>query len=325
MDEIADLIRLLAEAPAEEAPMSRPKELLDRLAIERAVQEGVVQPGAAVPDADPKYQSQMVGTTASPTVPSATGGVPSKINLRQPTIGSSASPIAGMPTAGQAASPSPTQTQIGATANPKTGIPDVPVEVQIQSPAQFAGRPAPVRSVEAVAGMPAQPTVGQAESQSPAAVRPGSAQTGPAASPTQPLTETQRAAEAKRAEVMSAPTARVMSPETFMSRVATPKILDAIAGMPAATRQRETVMAVASPNPRSQVTISVPPAFPIDPKEAFSMVDEQMELPPRQEPIERRNIVVDTTDLKLESTEAYVSRMFHSTEGARSDLDRFVL
>ena len=325
MDEIADLIRLLAEAPAEEAPMTRPKELLDRLAIERAVQEGVVQPGPAVPDAEPKYQSQTTGTTASPIAPSPTGGVPSRINIQQPLTSSPASPVAGMPSVGQPASPSSTQTQTGATANPKTGIPDVPVEVQVQSPTQFAGQPAPVHPVEAVAGMPAQPVVGQPEFQKQAAARSGSAQTGPAASPTQPTMETQRAAEAKRAEVMSAPTAKVMSPETFMSMVATPKILDAIAGMPAATRQRETVMAVASPNPRAQVTISVPPAFPIDPKEAFSMVDEQMELPPRQEPIERRNIVADTTDLKLESTEAYVSRMFHSTEGARTDLDRFIL
>lgn len=116
-----------------------------------------------------------------------------------------------------------------------------------------------------------------------------------------------------------------MAPETFMGRVATPKILDAIAGMPAERRQRETVVGVASPSPKAQVTISVPPAFPIDPKEAFSIVDEQLELPPRQDPINPREIRANLDDLHLESTEAFVARSYQNNEGASSELDRYYL
>lgn len=118
---------------------------------------------------------------------------------------------------------------------------------------------------------------------------------------------------------------KVMAPETFMGRVATPKILDAIAGMPAERRQRETVVGVASPSPKTQVTISVPPAFPIDPKEAFSIVDEQLELPPRQDPINPRDIRANLDDLQLESTEAFVARSYQNNEGASSELDRYYL
>jgi hypothetical protein len=221
MDEIADLIRLLAEAPAEEPPMTRPKELLDRVAIERAVKEGVVQPGPAVPDA-----------AVNPF--QAVKGIASQFKFSQPESKTQASP-------------SQNPQQIGAVANPRTGIPNVEMPV------------------------------------------------------------------------------KVMAPETFAGRVATPRLLDAIAGVNPTVRANETVVAVASPNPRTQVTISVPPAFPIDPKEAFSMVDEQIQLPPRQDPLSRRDIFANVQDLQLESTETLVARSFQSMEGARSELDRYVL
>lgn len=221
MIEIEGLIRLLAEAPSEDAPMTRPKELLDRVAIERVAQEGVVQPGPAVPNAK-----------ASPS--QTITGVQSKFNFQQPAMGAPASLLQP-------------QRTTGATADPNTGMPSIDMPV------------------------------------------------------------------------------KVMSPETFMGRVATPKILEAIAGMPAERRQQETVIGVASPSPRAQVTISVPPAFPIDPKEAFSIVDEQLELPPRQTSTPVREIRANLDDLKLESTEAFVARSYQGNEGASSELDRYYL
>ena len=234
MIEIEGLIRLLAEAPAEDAPMTRPKELLDRVSIERVAQEGVVQPGPAVPDAK-----------ASP--PQAVPGVQSKFMFPQPAVGPTANPLQQIRAAGQSAQAQQAQQTVGATADPKTGMPSMDVKV------------------------------------------------------------------------------KVMSPETFMGRVATPKILEAIAGMPAERKQRETLVGAASPTPKTQVTISVPPAFPIDPKEAFSAVDEQLELPPRQDPVKVREIRANLDDLKLESTEAFVARSYQGNEGASSDLDRYYL
>lgn len=244
MDEIADLIRLLAEAPAEEAPMTRPKELLDRVAIERVAQQGVVQPGPAVPDARVNTATTETGAQPEPKPPRPVSINPSRFNFRQPES------IVG-------AMPNPVQQVKGMTANPRTGIPNVDVQVKVT----------PFNTATTVASM---------------------------------------------------------APETFNARVATPQMLESIAGMPASVRQQETLVAVASPTPRSQVTITVPPAFPVDPKEAFSAVDEQVQLPPRPDPIQR-DIRANFDDLQLESTEAFVSRSFQSMEGARSDLDRFIL
>lgn len=247
MIEIEGLIRLLAEAPAEDAPMTRPKELLDRVAIERVAQEGVVQPGPAVPNAKVSTAQMVMGARPEPNPSQTTTGVPSRFNFQQPSLGPTANPIQQIQSEGQTAKATQPQRTTGATADPKTGMPSMDMPV------------------------------------------------------------------------------KVMAPETFMGRVATPKILDAIAGMPAERRQRETVVGVASPNPRTQVTISVPPAFPIDPKEAFSIVDEQLELPPRQDPIHPREIRANLDDLQLESTEAFVARSYQQNEGASSELDRYYL
>lgn len=247
MIEIEGLIRLLAEAPAEDAPMTRPKELLDRVAIERVAQEGVVQPGPAVPNAKVNTAQTVTGARPEPNPSPQVSGVPSKFNFRQPSSGPTANPIQQIQSEGQTAKATQSQRTTGATADPKTGMPSMDMPV------------------------------------------------------------------------------KVMAPETFMGRVATPKILEAIAGMPAERRQRETVVGVASPSPKTQVTISVPPAFPIDPKEAFSIVDEQLELPPRQDRINPREIRANLDDLQLESTEAFVARSYQNNEGASSELDRYYL
>lgn len=233
MDEISDLIRLLAAAPAEEAPMTRPKEMLDRIAIERAVREGVVPAGPAVPGAEARPAELITGPPTSPVAPRESRGNPSQFNF--PKQGSQAG-----------ANPRVNQVQMGLTANPRTGIPNVPMDV------------------------------------------------------------------------------KVMSPETFIGRVATPKILTAMAGMPSQPKGGETFTGVASPTPRSQVTITVPPAFPIDPQQAFDAADEQLNVPPRPRSIEARGIRSDQDDAPLESTEAYVARSYQAVDGSRSDIDRWV-
>lgn len=80
----------------------------------------------------------------------------------------------------------------------------------------------------------------------------------------------------------SVPPADVMSPETFMGKAATPHIMRAIEGIPVEVRRNQYVQAVASPTPTSTVSVTVPPAFPIDPAQAFARVDEEMRIPPRQ-------------------------------------------
>jgi hypothetical protein len=110
-----------------------------------------------------------------------------------------------------------------------------------------------------------------------------------------------------------------------MARVATPKMLDAIAGLPASVRSKDTIIAVASPTPKSQVTITVPPAFQDTYRDLFTAVDEQLELPPRPMSSAVREIQANLSDLKLESTEAFVSRSYQDVEGNSSDLDRWSL
>lgn len=66
MDEIEDLIRLLVEAPAEEPPLTRPRELLERIAIEKAVTGDQPPKEAAVPPAEPTPPRQSLGAVANP-------------------------------------------------------------------------------------------------------------------------------------------------------------------------------------------------------------------------------------------------------------------
>lgn len=234
MEEISDLIRLLAEAPMEEPPMSRPKDLLDRIALERVVSEGVQPIGNVVPYAEP----------------------------------------------------APPQTAVGAAANPRTAIPDIPVAVNVSQLERIPGRPANPQKSEVVAGRTVTPK------------------------PQQPM---------KIGE------ARVMSPETMAGRVATPRILDTLAGIPAGLKEKQSFTGQAQVTPRSQVTVTVPPNFPLNPKEIFSVVDDLIQLPPRQDVSGARDIRVPISTGDLESTESYVARSFMANEGNTSDLDRWHL
>ena len=110
-----------------------------------------------------------------------------------------------------------------------------------------------------------------------------------------------------------------------MARVATPRMLDTIAGLPASVRNKDTIVAVASPSPRSNVTITVPPAFQESYRDLFTAVDEQLELPPRKQRVPTREIKPDLADLQLESSEAFVARSYQQFEGNSSDLDRWSL
>jgi hypothetical protein len=119
--------------------------------------------------------------------------------------------------------------------------------------------------------------------------------------------------------------ARVFSPETMTGRVATPKILDTIAGLPAALREKQTSTGQAQVTPRAQVTVTVPPNFPLNPKDIFTVVDDLIQLPPRQDVSGARDLRVSKASSDLESTEAYVARSFMDNEGNTSDFERWHL
>lgn len=197
-----------------------------------------------------------------------------------------AKPSDKIPAMGVTAIPASTQTQVGAVANPKTGVPEIPVNVNISQLERIPGRPAAPSKSEVVAGRTVNPR------------------------PQQP---------------MQVGDAKVMAPETMAGRVATPQILDTIAGVPAALKERQSFTGQAQVTPRSQVTVTVPPNFPLNPKEIFSVVDDLIQLPPRQDVSGARDIRVQRTTGDLESTEAYVARSFMANEGNTSDLDRWHL
>jgi hypothetical protein len=218
----------------EEPPMSRPKDLLERISLERVVSEGVQHVGQVAPDAVPAQQ----------------------------------------------------QTQVGGLANPKTGVPDIPLQVDVAQLEEIPGRPATPNKSEVVAGRSVTPK------------------------PQQP---------------MKVGEARVFSPETMTGRVATPKILDTIAGLPAALREKQTSTGQAQVTPRAQVTVTVPPNFPLNPKDIFTVVDDLIQLPPRQDVSGARDLRVSKASSDLESTEAYVARSFMDNEGNTSDFERWHL
>jgi hypothetical protein len=218
MDEIPDLIRLLAEAPMEEPPMSRPKDLLDRMAVERVVKEGVNPAGPAVESAKPSSSPQYVATQAKP----------------------------------QSNEP-----RLGAVADVNTATPQI-------------GMPVTVKQVQPF-------VVGEA---------------------------------------------RVAAVTTMAGRAATPSIIEQIVGMPASAKGR-AVEVTASPTPKTNVTVVVPPALPFDPAQAFKEVD-SVELPPWKES-DRSILPFKTDQANLESTEQLVARSYIANEGNTSDVDRWVL
>lgn len=129
-------------------------------------------------------------------------------------------------------------------------------------------------------------------------------------------------AQVKPLEPASIPPARVMAPETFLGQTATPQILRAIAGSPAEIRERTDVQGVAYPTPKTRVTITVPPAFPVDPTEAFSRVDEELNLPPRPQTPQARQMQVSLPD-ETDPTEVYVGQSLAAVSGDQSQ--RWVL
>lgn len=247
--------------------------MLDRIAIERAVNEGIVPYGPAVPPAAPAEVISSPGAEARAVPPSVSKGNPSMFRFSESQFKSpavarppeqeagseaaprvseitqkpSAQPVAPQPSEYRPARPLEPQVVSGLTANPRTGIPDVPMTV------------------------------------------------------------------------------KVMAPETFLGRVATPKILEAIKGMPANPVVPQSVVGVANPTPQSQVTITVPPAFPHDPADAFAAVDDLIDLPPRAVDRDIEKLRARPLSDSIESTEAYVARSYQNGDGRSSDTDRWVL
>ena len=159
MDEIADLIRLLAERPASEPPLSRPKELLEQRSIERAIQTEPLsldkQTEAALPAIKaqsqeapavvarpeqsegplPQLQPKAVGQEeqADPARPTADTGLPSVVaqNLQSTHVPAGAMPALRF--IGKAATPSLLQAYRGAPAEARSKGP-ITVEANV-SPA----------------------------------------------------------------------------------------------------------------------------------------------------------------------------------------------
>lgn len=202
-----------------------------------------IQQAESGQSADPSQTRPARGAFADPRVLSPLSQAPAAANLTQPRVGSSAGIVTATVAPGVGASPITPPQARGASADPHTGIPNIPVEVTI---APFGVQPGAGANIITVAP-----------------------NAGPTAAPFQHQQGTVKPI-------------REMSPETFIGRTATPHLLNAIEGVSAEVRARGPVTASANPTPSSQVTISVPPAFPVDPKEAFSRVDEELELPPRQ-------------------------------------------
>jgi len=309
----------------EEPPMTRPKELLDRIAIERVVTQGVTPEGNASPEATPAAVKVAPGASASPSTTDVSAGQPAAPKDRPPLDGAPSRISGVMPFPGTPAEPSQRQTSIGATANPRTGVPDVPVEVEVKPNGMFTGPTPSIRDKEVLPGRPVAPVdAGQNPGRQAAPVR-REPVGGQGASQAEKPFDPGRTVSPRTQEPFKVGETRVYAPETMAGRVATPKILDAIAGVPAAHREKQSYTGTAQVTPQTQVTITVPPAFPYDPKELFAVVDSLIDLPPRRDPTPRRSLSLPTEQLDLESTEAFVARSFTENAGNTSDLDRWNL
>jgi hypothetical protein len=232
--------------------MTRPKALLDRIAIERVATEGVSPEGPAVPDAVASDKPMSTGATARITALDRIPGTPSTVAQKDQ--------------------------QLGATANPRTGIPEMRATASIKVRDDLPGQLA----------MPLLPNQDKAQS------TPG----------------------------MRVGQTKVMAPETFAGQMAVPRITDAIAGLPPSIKNRQTVTGTAAPTTSTRVTVTVPPAFPIDPKEAFAAFDAEVQLPPRTD---TRRTIQAPRAAEQESTETFVANSYMAGDGASSVTDRWVL
>ena len=129
MAEIEDLIRLLVEAPAEDSPLARPKEFLDRLAQEKVAKEGIVPEGPAT----------------TPLTPQSS----------QPQVGAVANPKTAMPQVDTVASPVPIERAPGTPSYLKPMDLSVDAPAITMAPVTASARQATPKILEAISGIPA--------------------------------------------------------------------------------------------------------------------------------------------------------------------------
>lgn len=182
---------------------------------------------------------------------------------------------------------------------------------------------AQAREPQSSSGSQAAPSLSTPQVGAVASPSPPMLQVGAVANPQTGMPDVGMQVSIKQVQQFAVGEARVMSVPTAAGRVATPVIMEQLAGLPANVKSQAPIEAKASPTPRTNVTVVVPPAFPMDPAEAFRMVDE-MELPPWKG--SDRDVPVFQTDAgNLESTEQLVARSYMAAEGNRSDVDRWSL
>ena len=318
--------------------MSRPKDLLDRIALERVVSEGVQPVGKAVPDARPSNKIPAMGITAIPAEPQAQIGATANPKTGVPDVPIQATvaqsdKLPGVParlfnlntSVGKPATPQSKQSQPGDTAVPKGNQQEATRPAGVSQQGVDPGRPATAKQQQPQTGMTANPRAGVPELGVPAGVAQFEQIPGRPAVPSKTEVIAGRTVNPKQQQPMKVGEARVFSPETVAGLVATPKILDTIAGLPAAMREKQSFTGQAQVTPRSQVTVTVPPNFPFNPKDIFTVVDDLIQLPPRQDVSGARDLRVPISTGNLESTESFVARSFMVGEGNTSDLDRWHL
>lgn len=144
MDEIEDLIRLLVEAPAEGPALDRPKELLDRVAMERAI----------------SGESEPKGPAVAPAEPVASA----------PSFGMKADPKTGMPFVSSQVVPVSPYIESSPPAIPAVPPREHGAPVTVMTPEMFSARAVTPSLTEAVSGMPAE--IRQSQSVSVASVTP---------------------------------------------------------------------------------------------------------------------------------------------------------
>lgn len=123
--------------------MSHPKELLDRVAIERVAQAGVRPQGPAVPEASPKTLVPFSRQPASPVVSENITQTPARPAQPPVEFGAVADPVTAVPVVGMPADVRPVE--------PVTQPPARPVGVTT-----FAGAAATPSLIQQIVGIPAE-------------------------------------------------------------------------------------------------------------------------------------------------------------------------
>jgi hypothetical protein len=266
MNEILDLIRLLAERPLEEDPLRTPATLLQRVRDERVVREGVAPQGAATPP--------MPVTPWKDVEPGTPAGVGQATPFEGPSAGLKSLTMSSAPPA-------------GIRALQPAGAEFTPINYREQS--AVLGMEALTRPPLPSEGAPAAPRSARAApSQLPAviAARPGFA--GTSASLTSPQSFPGTPASERSLGVTVTPaaiprgsflgsvgdTAKALTPEFTYGAEMTPTLLRQYQSAPAHTRQVDSVVS-ARAHARQSVSVVIPGAFPYDPSKMFSAADRQ--------------------------------------------------